>query len=82
MAINSWEPKEWVEIVSETNYRFATSLVKLFKNPIQLPYLLFLAFISLCLILSTQPFPTLNINTTISTTPIPTLSNLNNSTHY
>jgi len=82
IAADSWEPKEWVEIVSGTNCRFATACVKLLKDPTPLPYLLCLAPISLCLALSAQHFPALDTNTTRSTTPIPTLSNPNNSTHY
>jgi hypothetical protein len=33
MALNSQEPKEWVEIISGTNCGFATACVKLFKDP-------------------------------------------------
>lgn len=84
MAIDSQEPKKWVWIASGPNCRFSTTYVLLLKGLTWLPCLLYLALVSLCLALFTQPCScfALDISSINSTTTIPTLSNLNNSTHY
>lgn len=57
MEANSRKPKEWVGIANEPNYRFTTTCVwvLMFKSPVRMPCLLYLALP--CLVYFALPLP-------------------------